>query len=96
VGEDLDGGGGAHGGGAGVWCEPRWRVHGWRGPRWRWRRNIEEEWSVRHQRGGGRSNVEEEWLVRHRRGGGQCGIEANAEEEWTPTGVWRGNDSRHG
>jgi hypothetical protein len=34
LGEDLDSGGGAHGGGVGARREPQRRVRGWRGPRW--------------------------------------------------------------
>jgi hypothetical protein len=78
--EDLDGGGGAHGGGAGVRHEPQQWVRVWHGPRrWRWC-SIE-------------AHTEEERSVRHRRGGGRRSVEVDAEEERTPVGVWRENDS---
>jgi hypothetical protein len=71
-GQDLDDGGGARGGGAVARREPQWQARGWHGPRWRargwpghrrWRRrgievHVEEEWSVRRPRGGGRRGVE--------------------------------------
>jgi hypothetical protein len=62
VGKDLNRGRGTRGGGAGTRCEPRWRAHGWRGPRWWRRRDIEarakEEQSARCQRGGDRRDLE--------------------------------------
>jgi hypothetical protein len=77
VGEDLNGGGGARGGGAGMRHEPRWRARGWCGPQ-HWRQSA---W---HRGGGGQRSIEadvEEWSMRHRCGGSRCGIEADAEEE---------------
>jgi hypothetical protein len=84
VGEDLDGGGGARGGGAGTRREPRRRVHGWRGPRWRarwWRGPRRWRRSVWRQCGGGRCGTEEERSTRHRRGRGRRNVEAHVEEE---------------
>jgi hypothetical protein len=83
VGEDHDISGGARGGKACVWCEPQQQMHGWCGPR-RWRRHGVE------------AHGEEERSVRRQRGGGRRSVEADMEEEQTPTGVWRGNDSSQG
>jgi hypothetical protein len=89
VGEDLNGGGGTDGGGAGARHEPRWWARGWHGPR-RWR------WSAWHRCGGGRHGIEadaeEERSVRHRCGGGRDGVDADVAEEQAPASVWWGNE----
>jgi hypothetical protein len=68
---NLDGGGGACGGGVGAWHEPRqWRAGGV---------DVDGE--------GSRRDVEEERSARRQRGSSWRGVMAHAEEERAPMGV---------